>query len=259
MKLKDRVALVTGGGRGIGRAIALLFAREGAAVAVTARSADELSEVEGAITDCGARAMSVTADISQPAEPGRIVQQVKDQFGPIEILVNNAGVGSSGNLRPVAEFDDDFWNLSLAVNLTAPYLMCKAVLGDMLQRRYGRIIMTATVNSKMASFHGAAYAASKHGLLGLLRTLATEVAADGITVNAVCPGPVRTQMNDRRIEYDARRLGVSIEQQEASSTPIGRRLEPEEIAPLALYFASNEAAAVTGQAFNIDGGVLMSG
>jgi NAD(P)-dependent dehydrogenase (short-subunit alcohol dehydrogenase family) len=177
----------------------------------------------------------------------------------VEILVNNAGVGSSANPRPLVEFDDDFWDLSLAVNLTAPYLLCKAVLPGMLARRWGRIITIASINGKIGSLHGAAYAASKHGVLGLTRTLAQEVAPHGITVNAICPGPVHTVMNDRRIEYDARRRGVAFQEQEASLTPLGRRLEPEEIAPLAVYLASDAAAAVVGQALNIDGGVLMTG
>jgi ketoreductase len=129
----------------------------------------------------------------------------------------------------------------------------------MLARRWGRIITIASVNGKIGSLHGAAYAASKHGVLGLTRTLALEVASEGITVNAICPGPVHTVMNDRRLEYDARRRGVSVEDLEAGLTPLGRRLEPEEIAPLAVYLASDAAAALTGQAINIDGGVLMTG
>jgi ketoreductase len=133
------------------------------------------------------------------------------------------------------------------------------VLPEMLSRKWGRIITIASVNGKIGSLHGAAYAASKHGVLGLTRTLAQEVAASGITVNAICPGPVHTVMNDRRIEYDAQRRGVAFNEQEASLTPLGRRLEPEEIAPLAVYLASDAAAAVVGQAINIDGGVLMTG
>src|SRR5438874_1668445 len=120
-KLTGRVALVTGGGRGIGRAIALAFADEGARVAVSARTAAELDEVAGAIRSRGAQALALTADLTERAVPGRLVQDVKRQWGPIDILVNNAGVGSSANPRPVVDFDDDFWELSLRVNLTAPY------------------------------------------------------------------------------------------------------------------------------------------
>jgi ketoreductase len=127
----------------------------------------------------------------------------------------------------------------------------------LLRKRKGRIINVASIAGKMGLLHGVAYAASKHGLLGLTRTLALEVAGAGITVNAICPGPVRTAMNDKRLEYDAHRLGVRVEDLEGSLTPIGRRLEPEEIVPLAVLLASDESAAITGQAFNICGGVAM--
>jgi NAD(P)-dependent dehydrogenase (short-subunit alcohol dehydrogenase family) len=129
----------------------------------------------------------------------------------------------------------------------------------MLSRHWGRIITIASINSKTGSLHGAAYAASKHGVLGLTRTLAMEVAEHGITVNAICPGPVRTVMNEKRLEYDAQRRGIAFKDLEASLNPIGRRLEPEEIAPLAVYLASDAAATVIGQAINIDGGLLMTG
>src|SRR5262249_34101636 len=124
--------------------------------------------------------------------------------------------------------------------------------------RWGRVINVASINGKIGSLHGAAYAASKHGLLGLTRTLALEVARDGVTVNAICPGPVHTVMNDRRVAYDARRRGVSFEEQANSITAIGGRLEPEDVAPLAVYLAGDEARMVTGQAFNVCGGVLMA-
>ncbi|GIW80303.1 MAG: hypothetical protein KatS3mg105_2110 [Gemmatales bacterium] len=177
--------------------------------------------------------------------------------GPVEILVNNAGVGSSANPRPVVDFDDDFWDHTLWLNLTVPYLFCRGVLPAMLDKKWGRIINVASINGKIPSVHGAAYTASKHGLLGLTRTLALEVAQDGITVNAICPGPVRTRMNDKRVQYDADRLGVSFQEREKAMTPIGRRLEPDEISPLAIYLASDDARAVTGQAMNVCGGVCL--
>jgi NAD(P)-dependent dehydrogenase (short-subunit alcohol dehydrogenase family) len=184
-----------------------------------------------------------------------VIQQVLEALGTIDILVNNAGVGSSSNPRPVADFDDAFWHRSLALNLTAPYLLSKAVLPVLLAKKRGRIINIASINGKLPSVHSAAYVASKHGLLGLTRTLALEVAREGITVNAICPGPVHTEMNDRRIDYDAKRLGVSWEELESRLTPIGRRLEPEEIVPMAVLLASDESAAITGQAFNVCGGI----
>ena len=258
-QLKDRIALVTGGGRGIGRAIAIALAREGARVAVTARSVAELDEVVGQIRGLGGDALALAADLEQASAAGQVVAQVKQAFGPVQILVNNAGIGSSADPRPVVDFDDEFWERTLRINLTAPYLLCKAVLPDMLRAEWGRVITVASINGKVPSVHGAAYTASKHGVLGLTRSLAIETAAQGITVNAICPGPVHTVMNDRRVEYDARRRGVAFEEQAAGLTPIGRRLEPEEIAPLAVYLASDAAASVVGQAINIDGGVLMTG
>lgn len=255
--LNDRVALVTGGGRGIGRAIALALARAGAHVAVTARTTAELDEVVAAITAEKGRAVALTADLADRTAPARVLHDVTAALGPVEILVNNAGIGSSSNPKPVVAFDDAFWELTLLVNLTIPYLLSKAVLPEMMKRRWGRIINIASINGKIGSLHGAAYAASKHGLLGLTRTLAQEVARDGITVNAICPGPVHTLMNDRRLEYEVERTGIPFEKIEQSLTPIGRRLEPDEVAPLAVYLASDDARMVTGQAWNICGGMLM--
>jgi NAD(P)-dependent dehydrogenase (short-subunit alcohol dehydrogenase family) len=255
--MKMKTALVTGAGRGIGRAIALALAKTGVKVAVTARTAAEIEDAVADIKKGGGQAVAIVADLSQKDGAGQVIEQVTGKVGPVDILVNNAGIGSSSNPKPVAEFDDAFWDLSLWLNLTVPYKLSKAVLPHMREQKWGRIINIASINSKTPSFHGAAYSASKHGLLGLTRTLALEVAREGITVNAICPGPVHTIMNDKRIEYDAQRRGMSFAEVEEAMTPIGGRLEPEDIAPMAVYLASNEARMVTGQAFNVCGGVLL--
>jgi NAD(P)-dependent dehydrogenase (short-subunit alcohol dehydrogenase family) len=254
-KLEGRVALITGASRGIGRAIARGYAREGAAVSVTARSAADLESLVDEIRQSGGKAVAIPADLADAAAPARVVQQVLESFGTIDILVNNAGIGSSSSPRPVVDFDDAFWHKTLALNLTAPYLFTKAVLPTLLAKKWGRIVNIASINGKLPALHGAAYTASKHGLLGLTRAVALEVARDGITVNAICPGPVRTAMNDRRLEYDARRLGISVPELESRLTPIGRRLEPDEIVPMAVLLAAGESAAITGQAFNVCGGI----
>jgi NAD(P)-dependent dehydrogenase (short-subunit alcohol dehydrogenase family) len=259
MKLKGNTALITGATKGIGRAIALAFASEGADLAVTGRDEGELASLTESATAQGVRCVAIAADLAERGAAARVYEQAKGELGPVHILVNNAGVGSSANPKPVANYDDDFWEMMMYVNLTVPYLLSKAVLPDMLAAKYGRIINVASINGKMPALHGAAYAASKHGLLGLTRTLAMETAKEGITVNAICPGPVHTLINDKRVAYDAERLGKSFSEMESIMTPMGRRLEPEEIAPLAVYLASKDATAMTGQAINIDGGVLMSG
>lgn len=256
--LKSRVALITGGGRGIGRAIAIALANAGASVAVAARSDAELDEVVAKVTAAGGSSIALTADLSKRDDAKALPQRVKDALGPVEILVNNAGVGSSANPKPVVDLDEDFWDLTIEVNQTVPFLLSKAVLPDMLAAKWGRIITIASINSRRGSLHGAAYAASKHGVLGLMRTLALEVAGDGVTVNCICPGPVKTRMNDPRIAYDAKRLGRDLAEHEESLTPIGGRLVPEDIAPMAVYLAGDEARMITGQAYNICGGILMS-
>ena len=246
LKLSNRVALVTGAGRGIGRAIALALGAEGAKVAIAARTRSELEEVESAIRSKGAEAVSIEADLARRAAPARLASAVRERLGTVDILVNNAAIGGGAKFRPVEDFDDDHWDLTLALNLTAPYLLTKAILPSMLEREWGRVITVASINSKRASFHGCAYAASKHGVLGFMRSLALEVAPYGVTANCICPGPVETAMLAKRIDYDSRRLGRSPEEHIRQMTPMGGILAPEDIAPMAVYLASDDARAITG-------------
>ncbi len=257
-KLVGRVALVTGGGRGIGRATAIQLAAAGAKVVITARTQDELDEVVESICKEDGEAAAVVCDLSDRSQSQRLIRDAVRHFGPIDILVNNAGIGSSGDLRPLADFRDEFWDLTLEVNLTAPYLISKAVVPHMRRQQWGRIVTVASINGRVATTHAGAYATSKHGLIGLMRSLALEHAREGITVNCVCPGPVQTQMNDIRVQYDAERLGRSVAEHEQKITPIGGRLHPEDIAPMVVYLCGDEARMITGQAYNIDGGICMA-
>jgi NAD(P)-dependent dehydrogenase (short-subunit alcohol dehydrogenase family) len=256
-KLEKRVALITGAGRGIGRAIALGYAREGARIAATARTTSELDSLSDEIRREGGEALSITADLEKPGDPAQVVRQVEERFGNVEILVNNAGIGSGVGPKPVVDFDDGLWHRTLALNLTAPYLLCKAVLPRMLRKKWGRIINISSVMGKAGSPLGSAYSVSKHGLLGLTRTLALEVARDGITVNAICPGAVNTAQSDQRLRFNAEQQGVPFDELLTRLNPLGRRLEPNEIAPMAILLASDEAAAITGQAINVCGGYAM--
>ncbi len=257
MQLKDKVVVVTGGGRGIGRAIALAFAGEGADVVVTARTTSEIENVAGEIKALGRKSLAITTDLSQRKAVSSLRDQVFSQFPTIHILVNNAGIGSGQNPKLVMEYDDEFWDMTLMVNLTVPYLLTKAFLPTMVKQGWGRIINISSVAGKNGFLFGAAYSTSKHGLIGLTRTVALEVATEGITVNAICPGPIRTSMLAKRMQVESEHRGISLEEVEKSFNPIQRLLEPEEVAAMAVYLASEKAQAVTGQSFNISGGSTM--
>lgn len=256
--LEGRTAIVTGAGRGIGRAIAEALAAEGCTVVAAARTTDELQSVVDGITQAGGNAVSLPVDLSDRDQTRQLMEQASRKAGPIDILVNNAGVGSSGDPRPFVEFRDQYWDLSLEVNLTVPYLLTKLALPHMLKQGWGRVITVASINGRSPSLHASAYTASKHGVIGLMRAVALEVAAQGVTVNCICPGPVETLMNNLRIEYDAERLGRDLADYEQRLTPVGGRLVPEDIAPMAVYLASDAARMITGQAYNICGGINMA-
>lgn len=259
MKLSDKIVFVTGGGRGIGRAIALLFAREGAQVALVARTASEVERVAEEIeSETGAKALHATCDVSDAASVGAAFAAGVGAFGRgPDILVNNAGIAESA---PLQKTDDELWARHLAVNLSGVFYCTRAALPAMTERGWGRVINIASIAAKTGAPYIAAYAASKHGVLGLTRSVALEVATKGVTVNAICPGYVETDMTWRGVENITARTGRSREEAIGAlkrMSPQNRLVTPEEVAALALFLASDEGRGITGQAINVDGGSVL--
>lgn len=260
MKLEGRIALITGGGRGIGRAIALAFAREGALVAVAARTLEQVEQVAHDITNqFQVNALPVVCDVSDVASVGSMFASVRERFGRgPDIMVNNAGIAKSA---PIARTDDEFWNRHLAINLSGSFYCTRASLPEMIERGWGRIINMASIAGKAGAPYIAAYSASKHGLIGLTRSSAAEVAAKGITVNAICPGYVDTDMVTRGVENITKKTGRSADEAMASilkMSPQNRLITSAEVAALAVLLASEDGRGINGQAISVDGGSVLS-
>ena len=259
MKLQDKIALITGGGRGIGRAIATAFAREGAQVAVAARSQDQVEQVARELADqFSTNALAVVCDVSDVQSVERMLAKVTEHFGRgPDIMVNNAGIAESA---PITRTDDELWHRLLAINLSGTFYCMRAALPPMIERGWGRVINIASIAGKTGAPYIAAYSASKHGVLGLTRSAALEVAAKGITINAICPGYVDTEMTTRGIENIAKKTRLSAAEAMESikkMSPQNRIIEPEEVAALALLLASEEGCGINGQAINVDGGSVL--
>jgi len=255
MLLKDKVALVTGSGRGIGRAIARLFAQEGASVFLTARTHAELSATTAEINKSGAAGF-VIADLASALDCARVVGEARKKFRRVDILVNNAG--HYGPVVPVEDYPlADFDNV-IAVHLRAAFLLSKLVLPEMYARRSGVILNISSLSAKSAFAWGSAYAAAKAGMLGLTRVTAAEAARKGVRVNALCPGPVtETVMSQELGATLARKMGVSPKEQLETflNTLLqGRAQTADEIANAALFLCSDLSSAITGQSINADGG-----
>jgi len=249
MLLIGKTAIVTGGGRGIGRAIARKLAREGAAVLVASRSSKEIEAVAAEIQQAGGRAKAVPADVSKQAECEKIVRAAREAFGAIDILINNAGI--LGPVAPTEATTLEQWNEVIAINLTSAFLMSSLVAPGMYERGSGAILNISSVAGKVAFPMNSAYAASKAGLLGLTRTLAAEGARKGVRVNAIGPGPV----NDTNMWQDlAGQLGPG-SAHVADGILQGRLQNTEEIAAAALFLVSDQASAITAQTLNVDGGM----
>jgi 3-hydroxybutyrate dehydrogenase len=258
VKLKNRIALVTGGGRGIGRAIATALASEGAAVAVVARTEREVADVAQEMRDeSGIQAMHAVCDVSDRESVEIALADVRERLGPIDILVNNAGVAESA---PLVKTSDELWQRHLNINLTGTFYFMRSVVPSMIERGWGRIINVASIAGKTGAPYISAYSASKHGVLGLTRAVALEVATKGVTVNAICPGYVDTDMTERAIENITSRTGKSPVEARSlleQMSPQQRLVTSKEVAALALLLASEEGRGINGQAINVDGGSVL--
>lgn len=257
MGLSGRRALVTGGGRGIGRATALALARAGAAVAVAARTRAEVEAVAEEAGRLGVGAHAIAADVGKAEDVRAMFRSAREALGPLDILVNGAGIAPSA---PLVKTSDEIWAAVLAVNLSGPFFCLREALPEMAARGWGRVVNIASVAGKAAMPYIAAYAASKHGLIGLTRVAALEMAQKGVTVNAICPGYVDTPMTEGGIARIVEKTGVpaaDVRKKLEELSPQKRMVSAEEVAALALFLCGEEARGITGQGLNVDGGTVM--
>jgi 3-oxoacyl-[acyl-carrier protein] reductase len=245
-KLDGKMALVTGGARGIGRAIALAFAREGAAVAVLDMRKDDAEAAARDISGLNVNTIAVAADVGDEAQVRSAVDKIGAAFGRVDILVNNAGIDTTSQ---VVEMSTEMWDEMIRVNLRSIFLCTRAVLPGMLQRKWGRVINMSSQLAHKGAADMAHYAAAKAGVLGFTRSLAYEVAHEGITVNAICPGPIDTEL--------FRNIPEAWRKRKLAELPIGRAGTVDEIAPTAVMLASDEGSYYIGASLNPNGGDVM--
>jgi NAD(P)-dependent dehydrogenase (short-subunit alcohol dehydrogenase family) len=256
-RLAGRVAVVTGGGGGIGAGICRAFAREGAIVAVADLDLRAAEGVAGAIIAEGHRATAYGLDVTDPAAVAGAAGEIEGALGPLEIWVNNAGVS---HVVPFLECSEEVWEATLRVNLKGTFIGCQAAIRRMLPRRRGVVLNMSSQSGKTGSSQYAAYCASKFGVIGLTQSLALEFARQGIRVNAICPGVVLTGLWEAQIEDYARKRNLIAHQVPAylaEKVPMGRLCTVEDVAGTAVFLSSDDAAFITGQAVNVTGGLVM--
>ncbi len=254
MRLEGKGAVITGGGRGIGAAVARALAAEGAAVVVSARTGSEIEAVADELRGGGHAAWAVPCDVTDPAQVFALAERAGEHLGQVDILVNNAGTVTSAPLKSLTLEE---WNRTLAVNATGVFLCTKAFLPGMVERGWGRVVNVASIAGKIGGAYISAYAASKHAVLGFTRSVAAEVATTGVTVNAVCPGYVDTPMTDRSVARIVEKTGADpeeVRQTMRETSPQNRLMEPEEVALAVVNLCDPAARGMNGQALVVDGG-----
>jgi NAD(P)-dependent dehydrogenase (short-subunit alcohol dehydrogenase family) len=256
VKLSSRVAIITGGGRGIGRAIALRFAAEGAAVMLAGTNRERLEATAKEIASNAGRALAIVADVSDEAAVARMVAATIAGFGRLDILVNNAGI--AGPTASVLDARTEDWERTLAINLTGAFLCAKHAIPHLIKAPEGRILNITSIAGKIGYALRSPYAASKWGMIGLTRSLALELGEHGVTVNAIAPGGTRGERLETVIRDRAAALGQSPEAVEreffTGTTALKRMVEPEEIAATAVFLASDEARNITGETISVSAG-----
>lgn len=258
MLLQDKIAVITGGGRGIGRAIAQAYAREGAHLVLAARDVVALQEARALVAEYQRDVLVIPLDLRQEESVQVLAEQALAHFGHVDILVNNSGI--AGPTAPLWEISPEQWRETLEVDLIGPYLCCHAFLPSMLARRSGNILMIGSMTGKRPLFGRTPYAAAKLGLVGLVRTLAWEVGPHNIRVNLISPGPVEGERIGRVLEGMASAQGISNEEARRlflRDSPLGRMAPPADVANAAVFLASDLSGSTTGEDYNVSGGIVM--
>lgn len=258
MLLQEKIAVITGAGRGIGRAIAQAYAREGAHLVLAARDVAALEETRALVAEHQREVLVVKLDLRAEESVRAMAEQALAHFGHVDVLVNNSGI--AGPTAPLWEVAPHEWQETLAVDLTGPYLCCRELLPSMIARRSGNILMIGSITGKRPLFGRAPYAAAKLGLVGLVRTLAWEVGPHNIRVNLISPGPVEGERIGRVLRDMASAQGISVEQAQRlflRDTPLARMTPPADIASAAVFLASDLSGSTTGEDFNVSAGTVM--
>lgn len=256
--LNNKVVVVTGGGRGIGRVIALACAEAGANLVLASRSLDALEQTRAEIEALGHEALVVPTDVTQEQSVHELAERALARFGRVDVLVNNSGV--TGPVKPLWQVSLDEWNEAFAVNVTGSYLCCRAFLPSMIERRSGSIIFIGSMTGKRPLYGRTTYATGKLGLVGMARTLAWEVGEYGIRVNVVSPGAVAGERLEGVFRSQAQVQGISVEEARHAFTagsPLDRLVSPTDIASAVVFLASDHAASITGEDLNVSAGVVM--